>query len=112
MVWKIRASPEVLGPEGTGVRTRSVCVGGTRRPLQFGKEPVFLNVTVLPPEIEQDIHLVKTLVRDGEAPLAQMVCLDERSDSDAPVVDAAHGRKGSGRPPKSGTRGSKPLAKV
>lgn len=76
MVWKIRASSEVLGPEGNGVRTRSVRVGGTRRSLQFGKEPVFLNTTVLPPEIEQDRHLVKTLVRDGEAPPAQMVELD------------------------------------
>src|SRR5687767_12978331 len=64
--WKVNASKEVrmLGK----TRRRTVDVGGERRTLEFGQEPVFLDC--LPPEIKADEHLVKVKVPHEEAAAA------------------------------------------
>jgi hypothetical protein len=63
MPWKVRPTQEVLG-DGAGTRRRSFDVDGTHHTLEFGKEPVYLDV--LPPEIEQDPHLLTKEVTEEE----------------------------------------------
>jgi len=63
MPWKVRPTQEVLG-DGAGTRRRSFDVDGTHHTIEFGKEPVYLDV--LPPEIEQDPHLLTKEVTEEE----------------------------------------------
>jgi len=92
-MWKIRPTLDVLGPKGTGTRRRSVGAESSRRTLEFGKEPIYLDI--LPPEIEEDSYLEKTEVTQKEITAAggQVVRLSKPVQTSAPSPATTPGPK-------------------
>jgi hypothetical protein len=68
-IYRIRASKDVI-QTSVGTRRRSFAVEGDLFTLDFGKEPIYLELPELPAEIDQDPHLLTKVMTEKEVAAA------------------------------------------